>query len=53
MDAKYEEGILCLKQCWKERKHTITASLPLTPSAKLPNLSISQFPGQDFLANHL
>lgn len=24
MDAKYEEGIRCLKQCWKERGHTIT-----------------------------
>ncbi len=24
MDAKYEEGIRCLKQCWKELGHTIT-----------------------------
>ena len=24
MDAKYEEGIKCLKQCWKERGHTVT-----------------------------
>lgn len=24
MDLKYEVGIQCLKQCWKERGHTIT-----------------------------
>ena len=24
MDAKYEEGIRCLKQCWKEHSHIIT-----------------------------
>lgn len=25
MDVKYEEGIKCLKQCWRERGHTITS----------------------------
>ena len=24
MDVKYEEGIQCLKQCWKEMGHSIT-----------------------------